>query len=242
MRPRRARGTLSRMTDPTAGHPLDNVMWSALTTLHADLVLGGALARRYRPEFAPFAGMPAYTPPAFEALAADMARGEVCAMSTPVDLDPGPAFEVLDRKDLVQMIGAVTGDVAGPDRFRVLGPADAPGMNALVKLTAPGPWSARTPELGRFVGIEVDGRLVAMAGERMRVPGHTEISAVCCHPDFRGHGWPTALMRLVSQAIVARGQTPFLHVLGENAPAIALYGKLGLRERLRSRLLVLRRA
>lgn len=230
------------MTDPIAGHPLDNVMWSALTTVPADLVVGGALARRYQPEFAPFAGMPAYTPPAFEALAADMARGDVCAMSTPLDLDPGPAFEVLDRKDLVQMIGAVLGDVDEPARFRALGPDDAPAMNALVKLTAPGPWSRRTPELGRFVGIEADGQLVAMAGERLRVPGFTEISAVCCHPDHRGHGWPTALMRLVSQAIVARAETPFLHVLAENTPAIALYGKLGLRERLRSRLLVLRRA
>jgi predicted GNAT family acetyltransferase len=114
-------------------------------------------------------------------------------------------------------------------------------MTALVQLTAPGPWFPRTAELGRFVGIEVDGRLVAMAGERMRVPGHTEISAVCCHPDFRGRGWPTELMRRVSRAIVARGETPFLHVLGENAPAIALYDKLGMRERLRSRLLILRR-
>jgi predicted GNAT family acetyltransferase len=65
---------------------------------------------------------------------------------------------------------------------------------------------------------------------------------VCCHPDFRGRGWPTDLMRLVSRAIVARGETPFLHVLAQNAPAIALYEKLGLRERLRSRLTILRRA
>ena len=230
------------MTAPATAHPLDNVMWNALASAHAHLARGGPLARRYRPDHAPFAAMPATTPAGFEALAADMASGEVCAMSTPVDVDPGPAFEVLDRKDLVQMIGALTGEVSQPERFRVLGPADAAQMNALVKLTAPGPWSERTPELGRFVGRQVDGQLVAMAGERMRVPGHTEISAVCCHPDFRGQGLPTALMRLVSQAIVARGETPFLHVLAENEPAITLYGKLGLRVRLRSRLLVLRRA
>ena len=222
-------------------HPLDNVIWNALCTVHAGLSRGGPLARRYQPDFARFAGLPAATPQAFAALADDLAAGEVVALSVPADVDPGPAFEVLDRKDLVQMTGAVTGDVAQPDRFRALGPQDVPQMTALVQLTAPGPWYERTAELGRFVGIEVDGRLVAMTGERMRVPGHTEISAVCCHPDFRGRGWPADLMRLVSRAIVARGETPFLHAIAENAPAIALYEKLGMRKRLSSRLLILQR-
>lgn len=246
MAPRRSaaggRGTLSAMTASPAAHPLDNVIWNALSTVHAGLSRGGPLARRYRPEFAGFAGLPETTPAAFAALAGELAPDEVVALSVPGDVDPGPAFEVLDRKNLVQMTGAVAGEELPSEGLRALGPDDIPRMTALVQLTAPGPWYARTAELGRFVGVEVDGRLVAMAGERMRVPGHTEISAVCCHPDFRGRGWPAALMRRVSRAIVARGETPFLHVLAENAPAIALYEKLGLRERLRSRLLILRRA
>ena len=229
------------MIATTSDHPLDNVIWTALSTVHAGLARGGPLALRYQPEFARFAGVPAPTPAAFEALAADLATDEIVALSVPGDVDPGPAFEVLDRKGLVQMLGAVAGDVAQPGHFRVLGPADVPQMTALVQLTAPGPWYERTAELGRFVGREVDGRLVAMAGERMRAPGYTEISGVCCHPEFRGRGWPADLMRLVSQAIVARGETPFLHVIAENAPAIALYEKLGLRERMRSRLMILRR-
>jgi len=229
------------MTAAATAHPLDNVVWTALTTRHAGLARGGALARRYDPDFARFAGFPEPTPAAFEALAGDMAAGEFVAVSLPVEVDPGPAFEVLDRRDLVQMVGVVAGGAVRPDAFRVLAPDDVPRMTELVQLTAPGPWFARTAELGRFIGIEVDGRIVAMAGERMRVPGHTEMSAVCCHPDFRGRGWPTDLMRAVSREIVARGETPFLHVLGENAPAIALYEKLGLRERQRTRLLILRR-
>ena len=56
-------------------------------------------------------------------------------------------------------------------------------------MTAPGPWFHRTPELGRFVGFEEDGRLVAMAGERMHVPGDTEISAVCGHPTGVAAAW-----------------------------------------------------
>ena len=226
----------------TAAHPLDNVIWSALTTVHAELARGGALARRYQPDFARFAGMRVVGPAGFDALADDLVRDEFVALSLQDEVDPGPAFEVLDRKVLVQMVGAVGGEPGEPAGLRALGPADVAAMTALVQATAPGPWFARTAELGRFVGIEVDGRLVAMAGERMRVPGHTEISAVCCHADFRGRGWPTELMRRVSRSIVARGETPFLRVLGENAPAIALYEKLGLRERLRSHLLILRRA
>ncbi len=226
-------------------HPLDNVMWSALTTRQQAWSRGGALARRFLPEFARFAGMPALDEAGLAALASDLQAGEVVALFEPRDVEPGPAFDVVDRKGLLQMIGAATGAATGearsPERFRVLTPADVPRMTALVQLTAPGPWFERTAELGRFVGFEAQGQLVAMAGERLRVPGHTEISGVCCHPDWRGQGLAADLMRLVSQGIVARGETPFLHVLADNAPAVALYERLGLRRRLASRLTILQR-
>ena len=216
-------------------------MWSALTTAQRDWSRGNALARRYRPEFARFAGVPGVSEATLNALAADMATDEVVSLSDVADFDAAPWFDVVDRRNLVQMVGVVAGDVREPHRFRRLEPADVPAMTALVQLTEPGPWFERTAELGRFFGFEADGHLVAMAGERMRVPGHTEISGVCCHPDWRGQGRAGDLMRLVSQAIVARGETPFLHVIAENASAIALYEKLGLRARLRTRLTILRR-
>ena len=229
------------MTSTPIAHPLDNVMWTALTTSQVDWSRGNGLARRFRPEFARFAGMPAVTAANLRALAADMACDEIVAVSDVGDVDPGPLFDVVDRKNLVQMIGPANGEARAPHRFRPLGPADVARMTVLVQLTEPGPWYERTPELGRFVGFEAEGQLVAMVGERMRVPGHTEISAVCCHPGWRGQGLPADLMRLVSQGIVARGETPFLHVLAENASAIALYDKLGFRRRLQTRLTVLRR-
>ncbi len=229
------------MTPTNSAHPLDNVIWNALSTSQTDWARGNDLVRRYRPEFARFAGMPALSEAGLRALAADMQPDEVVAMALSHDFDPGPWFDVVDRKNLVQMIGAATGDVREPGRFRPLGAGDVARMTALVQATEPGPWFERTSELGRFLGFEDDGRLVAMAGERMRVPGHTEISAVCCRPDWRGRGLAAGLMRLVSQAIVARGEVPFLHVIAENDSAIALYDKLGLRKRQQSRLTILRR-
>jgi ribosomal protein S18 acetylase RimI-like enzyme len=229
------------MNVPSSPHPLDNVIWNAMATVQADWARGGDLARRFRPEFARFAGMPALSEAGFGALAADMAADEIVAMFEQRDFDPGPRFDVVERKNLVQMMGPTVGAVRDAGRFRPLTSQDVPRMTALVQLTAPGPWFERTAELGRFVGFEADGQLVAMVGERLRVPGHTEISAVCCHPGWRGQGLPADLMRLVSQAIVARGETPFLHVLAENASAIGLYEKLGLRRRRQTRLTILRR-
>jgi ribosomal protein S18 acetylase RimI-like enzyme len=229
------------MTATNSAHPLDNVIWNALSSSQADWARGGDLARRYRPEFARFAGMLALSEAGLRALAADMQPDEVVAMAEPHDVDPGPWFDVVDRKNLVQMIGPATGDVREPGRFRPLGAGDVARMTALVQATEPGPWFERTPELGRFLGFEDDGRLVAMAGERMRVAGHTEISAVCCHPGWRGRGLAADLMRLVSRAIVARGESPFLHVIAENDSAITLYEKLGFRKRQQSRLTILRR-
>ena len=226
---------------PAPHHPLDNVLWTALTTSQAHLALGGDLARRFRAEYALFAGMPALSAAGFGALAAVMQPGEVVSLVQDHDFEPGPLFDVTDRMNLVQMVGPATGDVQAPGRFRPLVADDAERMTALVQLTAPGPWFARTAELGRFLGFEADGQLVAMAGERLRVPGHTEISAVCCHPDWRGRGLAADLMRLVSRAIVERGELPFLHVLAENVSAIALYEKLGFRKRIQSRLTRLRR-
>ncbi|MEI9963878.1 MAG: GNAT family N-acetyltransferase [Caulobacteraceae bacterium] len=106
-------------------------------------------------------------------------------------------------------------------------------MLALATLTQPGPFFARTHQLGDFIGVKQEGRLVAMAGERMRPTGFTEVSGVCTHPDWRGRGYAAGLMRLVAARILARGETPFLHVYASNTGAIALYEALGFRLRRR---------
>ena len=126
--------------------------------------------------------------------------------------------------------------------FIELTAADAPEMLALATLTKPGPFGARTGELGDYIGIRRDGKLAAMAGERLRAPGFTEVSAVCTHPDHLGHGYATGLMVEVMQRILARGETPFLHVRGQNRRAIDLYRRLGYTERHIFQLAILRKS
>ena len=111
--------------------------------------------------------------------------------------------------------------------FAELGDDDAPEMLALATLTKPGPFLPRTHCLGRFIGIRKQGRLVAIAGERMKLPGLTEVSGVCTHPEFRGAGLAGLLSHGVAAHIMARGETPFLHAFAGNTSAIQLYEALG---------------
>ncbi len=114
-------------------------------------------------------------------------------------------------------------------------------MIELTALTKPGPFGSRTHELGYYVGIHSDGKLVAMAGERLKVPEHTEVSAVCTHPEHTGNGYAAALMMEVIRRIQERGEIPILHVRQDNLRAIDLYKRLGFRERWHGHFAVLRR-
>jgi predicted GNAT family acetyltransferase len=122
-----------------------------------------------------------------------------------------------------------------------LGPKDSAEMIELTSLTKPGPFSTRTHELGLYLGIRDGGKLVAMSGERLKVPGHTEVSAVCTHPEHTGKGYARILMTAVMKQIRDRGETPFLHVRGDNARAIEIYEQLGFRIRKRRHFAVLRK-
>ena len=236
------------MNSPTSfsltsdSHPLDNVIWTALTTRQASLSEGNDVARRFNPAFARFAGLADANATRLDALAPVVPVSEGVAVETSVDITPSPYFDLVDVKNVVLMVGPAVGPTINPHRFTVLGPQHKSQMAALVKLTEPGPWAERTSEFGRFIG-ELDGdQLVAMTGERMHVPGYREISGVCTHPSWRGKGLARDLMLAVSQAIVARGEVPFLHVLAENATAIALYERLGFTEHKRCKLVVVSRS
>jgi predicted GNAT family acetyltransferase len=132
------------------------------------------------------------------------------------------------------------GTCSSPEFIR-LTQSDVPEMMALTKLTKPGPFGARTHEMGDYFGIRDAGALAAMAGERLRLPGYTEIRAVCTHPDHLGHGYASALMAMLMDRIRSRDELPFLHVRPENLRAIQVYERLGFTKRASLHYVVLRR-
>ena len=215
----------------TLAHPLDRPVWNALISRWAPMARGDPRAWRVDPAIGPFAAAAEPSPESLAALAQLVPDdGELWIVEA--EPMPAPPGVTVDRqRELHQMVAA---DVAPPTASFEIGPltaADAPEMFALATLTEPGPWVSRTHELGGFVGVKVDGRLVAMAGERMKPTGFTEVSGVCTQPDHRGRGYAAQLMRAVATRILARGETPFLHVYPSNTGAIALYEALGFRLR-----------
>jgi predicted GNAT family acetyltransferase len=122
---------------------------------------------------------------------------------------------------------APTAMLAGDVELRRLTAADVPAMVELAELTKPGPFRQRTRELGEFFGIFEEERLLAMAGQRMRLPGFVEVSAVCTHPDARGRGSARVVMTEAIADILQRGSTPMLHVFAANDSAIRVYEGLG---------------
>ncbi len=214
--------------NPSPSHPLDNPVWNALGAAHAPLRLGDDLACRYLPDVAPFAALASESAQAWQALAQLLQPGEQVAVlgAEPQALDAGLRTQPIGV--LHQMTATVTAaacdDACG---ITLLGSADAADMLELAQATKPGPFCKRTHEMGRYIGIRDQGRLIAMAGERMRPEGHVEISAVCVDPAWRGKGIAGQLIKRLQAGIQQRGDTPFLHVLASNHTAIALYERLG---------------
>jgi len=212
-------------------HSLDRPVWSALTTRHRHFALGDGTAWRYPGAVAPFTATTDLSTASFKALERLVEPEETVAMVLvdPVTV-PGP-WEIVMVRSLDQMVGSLVPAPEGSADLVALGLADVPDMVELTGLTRPGPFGPRTFEMGTYLGVREAGRLVAMAGERMAADGFTEISAVCTHPGHRGRGHARALVTVLAQAIQARGETAFLHVLSENASAIALYRQLGFSRR-----------
>ncbi|HLO95472.1 MAG TPA: GNAT family N-acetyltransferase, partial [Burkholderiaceae bacterium] len=220
------------MDTPPVATLLDRPVWHSLTGPQQSLAQGDALARRYLPDIHVFASAADDSPEALVALAALLpARGPVYLLQVPALRLP-PGVVALKEARGVQML-ATRSLADEPLRAEVqpLGDADAAEMLALAELTQPGPFLAGTHRMGRFLGVRIQGRLAAMAGERMHVAGHTEISGVCTHPDFRGLGLARQLSAAVARQIEARGERPFLHAWRSNEAAVALYESLGFRWR-----------
>jgi len=205
---------------------LDNPAYAALCGPHVRFAQVSGRARRYPDDVAPFLALP--SPPSAQDWrdAAELVPPGTLVAGRYGDAELPEGWRAVDTFDLVQMIGE---RVMGVDCAEAipLGAADVPEMLELVAQTEPGPFLERTVELGDYLGIRRDGALVAMAGERFRVDGWTEISAVCTRADHRGHGLASQLTGALIAGIQRRSERPFLHVLSTNTGALRLYEELG---------------
>jgi predicted GNAT family acetyltransferase len=218
---------------------LDRPVWASLQQ-QPHWGLGDERARRFKSDINRFAATPDENSASLAALAALVQPGDDAVFLAQVPAIVVPPGLVMAKEALgVQMMATRTLEAdEGPE---VLTDADAAEMLALATLTEPGPFLPRTHTMGRFIGIRIEGRLAAMAGERMRFPGHVEVSAVCTHPDFRGRGLARRLSAAVTADIQRRGEQAFLHAWTTNTAAIALYESLGFVTRTTVNIAVLKR-
>ncbi|MDI3390742.1 GNAT family N-acetyltransferase [Streptomyces sp. B-S-A8] len=216
---------------PPHPHPLDRPTYAALTGPQSGLAERRGRVLRFPADVSPWLALPDDPAAGDWADAAELVGpdGEF-ALAATTALTPPPGWTETFRVPGVQLVD--DGVRARPDAEAVrLGPADVPEMLDLVARTRPGPFLPRTVELGGYVGIRRGGALVAMAGERLRPTGYTEISGVCTDPAHRGQGLGGRLVLAVAAGIRDRGEVPFLHTGAENTGAIGLYASLGFRLR-----------
>jgi predicted GNAT family acetyltransferase len=215
-------------------HVLDNVIWQALTSRQTHLAQSNVKAAKFLGEVSMLAGVSEPDASAFGDLASMLRHGERVGLFLELVPQILPELRLVTSADLIQMVHENVDASQTPSEsqeFLCLGEIDVPEMLTLTQLTKPGPFNRRTHELGDYFGIRISGKLVAMAGERLRVPGYTEISAICTHPDFLGRGYASALTAMQIARIRSRAEIPFLHVLPGNRPAVGLYERLGFKTR-----------
>ena len=208
-------------------HLLDNIVWNALSGPQARFAAGTDDAKRYAAGFSPIVGFADPQRPNFAGLRRHCADGEHFYCDGWTGAAP-PGWTIDAETTMFKMVWEAPAPAhdEAPDAV-ALGPAHATQAYDLATLTRPGPFGPRTIELGEYFGVFEDGRLVAMAGERMHAGTLREISGVCTHPDRQGRGLATRLMLKLIARQMARGETPFLHVMRDNESARRLYERMG---------------
>lgn len=211
-------------------HALDNPVWQSLTTEHAGLALTAGPAARYPAAIAPFAAIDAESGRAANQLTSLVGDGEaVYLVGVAPEAPPGWVLE--PKKPVLQMVCGLQPPASPGPAAMPMTAAQVTDMLALTDLVFPGFFRSRTLDMGFYLGIYDGPRLAAMAGERMRLDGYQEMSAVCTHPDYTGRGYAQYLLTLLCGRAFERGFTPFLHVYADNARAIGVYRRIGFTDR-----------
>jgi GNAT superfamily N-acetyltransferase len=208
--------------------PLANPYWHSLRTEHASLAIGSGLALRFPADIIPFAGLAETSPAAMQSLRDLLAPGETLYLTAEV-LPPCAGLEPQGEIPCWQML--FDGNLPSPAQnlpvIESLDLHDAGAMLALTDIAFPGFFRQRTPILGRYFGIRHNGELIAMAGERLALPGLREVSGVCTHPAHTGQGLAAHLISHIQRLHHAEGLHSFLHAAQKNDRAVQLYQRLG---------------
>ena len=206
-----------------------NPYWYSLLTEHAGIAIGSGPARRFPLDVIPFAGLSALDTASMTALCELLAPGELIYVTGEKLASVEGLEKTIDLPGWQMHIEAPMPEPQSDHApvIRELHEADSPAMVGLTDVAFPGYFRRRTYILGRYFGIEVDGQLIAMAGERLALPGYREISAVCTHPAHTGKGYAAVLIRHFMRVHAEAGLRSFLHVAQTNERAIALYERLG---------------
>lgn len=223
---------------------LDNPAWHALRGPQREFGIVGERAARYLPDVSPIAAVADQSAEALRELAGFVEPGRFVALFAPGEIvgDIAELWRQAAVAPLTQWVCTSPVAASNDIEFVDLGDADAEQMHRLAKATDPGPFEMRTNRLGDYVGVKVDGVLVAMAGERICLPGHREVSAVCTDSAHVGRGYAQALVLEIVRRQQRRNCVSFLHVrTGSPAEAQAkrVYGKLGFVQRMESEMIVL---
>jgi len=209
-------------------HVLDSPAWHALNTHNSEFSFGNDKARYFDREVSPFAAIKEVSEENFRLLYNTVDHESTILFMTPVEVDiPSYWKQVASIKGIQMVSDPSTGLEKVAVEIKPLSHEHIPQMLELTKLTNPGPFDSRTIDFGHYVGIFEGDKLAAMAGQRLHIPGHAEISAVCTHPDHTGKGYARQLLLHHLYRIRAAGETPYLHVRADNERAIKVYKSLG---------------
>ncbi|AWG25241.1 GNAT family N-acetyltransferase [Flavobacterium kingsejongi] len=222
-------------------HLLDNPIWNALETVHQAFATGTSMVQKYADDRLPFMAMQYYDGLHLAAIAPYCRRDEIIFIKDALTTIPAD-WAIVDRINCLQMVYTPEAAVLLPaveEEVRLTA-ADQEELFELVQLVQPGFFKRNTVELGNYYGIRSGGKLVAVAGERFKLDGFTELSAICTHPEYTGKRYAQRLITVLCTEILNQGAVPFLHVVDSNTRAIQIYERMGFQKRIDFPLLKLR--
>lgn len=204
---------------------LDNPVWHSLSESHEKFALNYDEIKFYNPDYCPFGGFTSNG----NILEATNQYALICNNFFIVGENPKVSDSLRLTKELIclQMIVREKIQVTLENEIIKLTENHSNELIDLVNLVQPGYFKPKTFLLGDYFGIFKNGKLIAIAGERMKMNDFTEVSAILTHPEHTGKGYAKQLIAHVVNKILSEERIPFLHVVENNVGAIKLYEKLG---------------